>query len=112
MARVPGATATLLQALDLYLDGPTEVTLVGDPPEAWLEALGRRYEPNLVLTRIEAPRDDRRLGREGRRNWPGRLRLPQLRLLAAGHHMGGVGPPPGGSVMATAWDAFLRRPPT
>ncbi|MFB5084391.1 thioredoxin domain-containing protein [Symbiobacterium thermophilum] len=58
MARVPGATATLLQALDLYLDGPTEVTLVGDPPEAWLEALGRRYEPNLVLTRIEAPRDD------------------------------------------------------
>ncbi|MFO7273845.1 MAG: thioredoxin domain-containing protein [Bacillota bacterium] len=58
MSRAPGGTATLLQALDLYFSGPTEVTLVGDPPEEWLEALGRRYEPNLVLTRIPAPRDD------------------------------------------------------
>jgi len=58
MARAPGATAALLQALDFYLSGPTEVTLVGDAPEAWLSELGRRYEPNLVLTRILAPRDD------------------------------------------------------
>ena len=54
----PGGMGTLLQALDLYLSSPTEVTLVGDAPEAWLERLGRRYEPNLVLTRIGQPRED------------------------------------------------------
>ncbi|WP_374711666.1 thioredoxin domain-containing protein [Symbiobacterium terraclitae] len=58
MSRAPGGTATMLQALDFYLSSPTEVTLVGGAPEAWLEALGRRYEPNLVLTRVDAPRDD------------------------------------------------------
>lgn len=58
MARAPGATASLLQALDLYLSSPTEVTLVGEAPESWLAALGRRYEPNLVLTCIDGPRDD------------------------------------------------------
>jgi len=58
MERIPGGMGTLLQALDLYLSSPTEVTLVGDAPEAWLERLGRRYEPNLILTRIDHPRDD------------------------------------------------------
>jgi len=58
MSRAPGGVATMLQALDLYLSSPTEVTLVGDVPEEWLEALGRWYEPNLVLTRIAGPRDD------------------------------------------------------
>lgn len=58
MARAPGGMATLLQALDLYLSSPTEVTLVGDAPEVWLAELGRRYEPNLVLTCIPGPRDD------------------------------------------------------
>ncbi len=57
MERYPGGMASLLQALDLYLSSPTEVTLVGEAPEEWLERLGRRYEPNLVLTRIDQPRD-------------------------------------------------------
>jgi len=57
MKRSPGGMAAMLQALAFYLSGPTEVTLVGNAPEAWLEALGRRYEPNLVLTRIDGPRD-------------------------------------------------------
>lgn len=58
MEKMPGGFGTLLQALDLYLSSPTEVTLVGDVPEEWLERLGRRFEPNLVLTRIAEPRED------------------------------------------------------
>ncbi|HYG59189.1 MAG TPA: thioredoxin domain-containing protein, partial [Symbiobacteriaceae bacterium] len=58
MEKMPGGFATLLQALDFYLDGPTEVTLVGDAPEEWLAELGRRYLPNLVLTRIGEPREE------------------------------------------------------
>lgn len=57
MERYPGAMATLLHALDLYLTGGTEVTLVGEPPEAWLERLGELYQPNLVLTRTDAAND-------------------------------------------------------
>jgi uncharacterized protein len=59
LEKMPGGYATLLQALDLYLSSPTEVTLVGDVPEEWLERLGRLFLPNLVLTRIGAPREDR-----------------------------------------------------
>jgi uncharacterized protein YyaL (SSP411 family) len=59
MRRFPGGMATLLAALDLYLSSPTEVTLVGEAPEAWLAELGRRYLPNLVLTQIGAPREER-----------------------------------------------------
>ncbi|MGE5673336.1 MAG: thioredoxin domain-containing protein [Mycobacterium leprae] len=58
MERYPSATASLLQALDLYQSSPTEVTLIGETPEDWLAQLGWRYLPNLVLTRIAAPRDD------------------------------------------------------
>jgi uncharacterized protein YyaL (SSP411 family) len=58
MEKMPGGFGTLLQALDLYLSSPTEVTLVGDAPEEWLEQLGRRFEPNLVLTRIDHPREE------------------------------------------------------
>ena len=58
MERYPGGMATLLQALDLYLSSPTEVTLVGDPPEEWLQKLGTFYQPNLVLTRTDGPRED------------------------------------------------------
>jgi len=58
MERMPGACATLLLALDLYLSGPTEVTLVGPAPEEWLKELGRLYVPNLVLTRTDSPRSD------------------------------------------------------
>lgn len=58
MERIPGGTGSLLQALDLYLSSPAEVTLVGPAPEEWLERLGRQYEPNLVLTRIDQPRAD------------------------------------------------------
>ncbi|HWI65970.1 MAG TPA: thioredoxin domain-containing protein, partial [Symbiobacteriaceae bacterium] len=54
MEKMPGGTATLLQALDLYLSGPTEVTFTGDVPEEWLERLGHLYLPNLVLTRKNA----------------------------------------------------------
>jgi uncharacterized protein len=58
MEKMPGGMASLLQALDLYLSSPTEVTLVGDAPEAWLEALGRLYLPNLELTRLDESRED------------------------------------------------------
>lgn len=57
MERYPSGVGTLLQALDLYLSSPTEVTLVGDAPEEWLANLGRKYLPHLVLTRIEQPRE-------------------------------------------------------
>jgi len=58
MERMPGGMGSLLQALDLYLSSPTEVTLIGDAPEEWLEHLGARFEPNLVLSRIDQPRED------------------------------------------------------
>ncbi|MDF2631066.1 MAG: hypothetical protein K0R39_4897 [Symbiobacteriaceae bacterium] len=58
MEKMPGGTATLLQALDFYLSSPTEVTLVGEVPEEWLEGIGRIYLPNLVFTRITVPRTD------------------------------------------------------
>jgi uncharacterized protein YyaL (SSP411 family) len=58
MEQMPGGMASLLQALDLYLSSPTEVTLVGDAPEEWLERLGRLYLPDLVLTQIAEPRED------------------------------------------------------
>jgi uncharacterized protein YyaL (SSP411 family) len=57
MEQMPGGTSTLMQALDLYLSSPTEVTLVGDAPEEWLERLGREYLPNLALTRIGEARN-------------------------------------------------------
>lgn len=58
MEKMPGGTASLLQALDLYLSSPTEVTLVGEAPEAWLAELGRLYLPDLVLTRVDGSRDE------------------------------------------------------
>ncbi len=58
MERYAGGMGTLLAALDLYHASPTEVTLVGPAPEEWLEGLGRHFEPNLLLTRIDEPRDD------------------------------------------------------
>ncbi|HEY3367745.1 MAG TPA: thioredoxin domain-containing protein [Symbiobacteriaceae bacterium] len=58
MERFPSAMGSLLGALDLYLSSPTEVTLVGDVPEDWLQRLGRQYLPNLVLTRIDGPRPE------------------------------------------------------
>jgi uncharacterized protein YyaL (SSP411 family) len=57
MEKMPGGMATLLQALDLYLSSPTEVTLVGAVPEEWLVRLGRLYLPNLVLTGGDYPLD-------------------------------------------------------
>lgn len=59
MQQYPGGMATLLAALDLYLSAPTEVTLVGGAPAAWLAGLGERYLPNLVLTAIPTPRSER-----------------------------------------------------
>ncbi|MFO7171438.1 MAG: thioredoxin domain-containing protein [Bacillota bacterium] len=60
MERYPGGMASLLSALDFYLQGALEVTIVApaDDPEAaqWLRQLGRRYLPNLVLTRITPDR--------------------------------------------------------
>jgi uncharacterized protein YyaL (SSP411 family) len=56
LRQYPGGMASLLAALDLYLSAPTEVTLVGGAPEAWLAELGRLYLPNLVLTSIDGPR--------------------------------------------------------
>jgi len=51
MAKMPSGMGSMLQALDLYHSGPTEVTLIGDTREEWLEQLGRHYLPNLVLAR-------------------------------------------------------------
>jgi uncharacterized protein YyaL (SSP411 family) len=55
MERMPSGMGSMLQALDLYLSSPTEVTFVGNPPEEWLAQLGRIYLPNLVLTQTLAP---------------------------------------------------------
>ena len=58
MEKMPGGYASLLSALDFYLSGPTEVTLVGDPPAEWLTGLGRHFDPNLVLTRTGGSRPE------------------------------------------------------
>ncbi|HWI53435.1 MAG TPA: thioredoxin domain-containing protein [Symbiobacteriaceae bacterium] len=72
MEQMPGGMATLLQALDLYLSSPTEVTLVGKVPDEWLVQLGRIYEPNLILTCTDHPRDDAPIwaGKEARGDAP------------------------------------------
>ncbi len=70
MERMAWGMSSLLAALDFYLSGGTEVTLVGpaDAPEvaAWARELGTRYLPNLVLTRVDPP------GRSGRPIWTGK----------------------------------------
>lgn len=60
MERMPSGLASLVSALDLYLAGATEVTIVAEPDDAlaaeWRGRLGGRYLPNLVLTRVTAAR--------------------------------------------------------
>ncbi len=52
MQRYAGGMGTLLQALDLYHASPTEVSLVGDLPEEWLQKLGAYFDPNLMITQV------------------------------------------------------------
>ncbi|HEY7676106.1 MAG TPA: thioredoxin domain-containing protein, partial [Candidatus Methylomirabilis sp.] len=53
IARYPRAFAKTLAAVDLLLEGPLELALVGAPGEAGFEALrrevGRRYVPNRIV---------------------------------------------------------------
>ena len=53
IARYPRAFAKTLAAVDLLLEGPVELALVGAPGEAGFEALrrevGRRYVPNRIV---------------------------------------------------------------
>jgi uncharacterized protein YyaL (SSP411 family) len=69
MEKQPFAFSHMLEALDLYERGPTEVALVGDhsSPEfaQWLAALGRIYVPNLALYTIAANDSDRALPAHG-----------------------------------------------
>ncbi len=57
MERQPFAFSHMLEAADLYNQGPTEIALVGtrsDPETArWLQQLGQIYVPNLALYLID-----------------------------------------------------------
>jgi uncharacterized protein len=58
----PFAFSHMLEAVDLYQRGPTEIVIVGEPasPEfhEWLERLGRLYIPNRALFAVDAGRTD------------------------------------------------------
>ena len=76
----PFAFAHMLEAVDLYERGPTEVALVGDRslPEfsQWLAALGRIHIPNLALYAAAPDNLDRAMVPEalrGKRQVKGRL---------------------------------------
>jgi len=60
MIQHPLASGQWLCCLDFVLQGPTEVTIVGDPgedvTERFAEALGHRYLPNRVLVRLRPGR--------------------------------------------------------
>jgi hypothetical protein len=57
MEKQPFAFSHLLEAVDLYLRGPTEIVLVGDreSPEfrEWSERIGLLYVPNLAIYAID-----------------------------------------------------------
>ena len=58
----PFAFSHMLEAVDLYQRGPTEIVIVGESasPEfhEWLERLGRLYIPNRALFAVDAGRTD------------------------------------------------------
>ncbi|MGH7836729.1 MAG: thioredoxin domain-containing protein, partial [Candidatus Binataceae bacterium] len=80
MEKQPFAFAHMLEAVDLYERGPTEIALVGDraAPEftQWLEALGRMHVANLALYAIAPGAVDSAMMPEalrGKRQVDGRL---------------------------------------
>ena len=64
MEKQPFAFSHMLEAVDLYLRGPTEIVMVGDRDseefQEWLERIGLLYIPNLAIYSVdpEAPAPD------------------------------------------------------
>jgi uncharacterized protein YyaL (SSP411 family) len=60
MTQQPFGFAHMLEALDRYVRGPTEIVLVGDRRSAefteWIERLGLVYVPNLALFAVDPAR--------------------------------------------------------
>jgi uncharacterized protein YyaL (SSP411 family) len=56
----PFAFSHMLEAVDLYQRGPTEIVIVGPSPEfhEWLERLGQLYIPNRALFAVDAGSTD------------------------------------------------------
>ncbi|BDG61395.1 thioredoxin domain-containing protein [Caldinitratiruptor microaerophilus] len=79
MERIPAGMASLLAALDLFLSGAVEVTVVappGDPTAAeWLRRIGQLYLPDLVLERMAPGEPDDRPLRQGKSAKGGRATL-------------------------------------
>ncbi len=80
MEKQPFAFAHLLEAVDLYERGPTEVALVGQLASAefreWLDVFAREYVPNLALYALDpAAQDDamRPDALQGKRQLDGQL---------------------------------------
>jgi uncharacterized protein YyaL (SSP411 family) len=80
MEKQPFAFSHMLEALDLYERGPTDVVIVGDPKVAefreWIERLGLLYVPNQALFAIDPDAADEALVPEpvqGKTQLDGRL---------------------------------------
>jgi uncharacterized protein YyaL (SSP411 family) len=65
MEKQPFAFSHMLEALDLYERGPTDIVLVGDRRTAefreWIERLGLFYVPNMALFAVDPNASDRAL---------------------------------------------------